>query len=246
MDFRPARMSAAITPEGSSGITSAAVEPETPAVVAAWIADVEHLSRPEGTRHTYVAGWRRFVAWCDREGHIALPAHPVTVAAYLVDAADARPETGKRAYAAATFRPGSPRSATSIAPLVICPRQRTSWSPRPCPDPPPATALRTGGHRCWSTTSRSAAPSRARRILVATARHRCRGWADDVLERCDSATPRLLLLGFAGAPTAAANSPTCSVATSTYTASTDCTSACESPKPAKRAGSGQSPAVQRQ
>ncbi|WP_261768799.1 MULTISPECIES: hypothetical protein [unclassified Rhodococcus (in: high G+C Gram-positive bacteria)] len=34
---------------------------------------------------------------------MTLPAHPITVAAYLVDAADTRIETGKRAYAVATF-----------------------------------------------------------------------------------------------------------------------------------------------
>jgi hypothetical protein len=61
------------------------------------------LTRHEGTRRTYAAGWRRFAGWCEREAHIALPAHPVTVAAYLVDAADTPTEAGERAYAAAAF-----------------------------------------------------------------------------------------------------------------------------------------------
>lgn len=47
-------------------------------------------SRSEGTRRTYATGW------CKREAHVALPAHPVTVAAYLVDAAEGFVTQGTR------------------------------------------------------------------------------------------------------------------------------------------------------
>lgn len=82
---------------GSAGLASTAVEPENPPAVAKRIAKAVESSRSEGTRRTYNAEWRRFAGWCEREGHVALPAYPVTVAAYLVDVADTRTETGERA-----------------------------------------------------------------------------------------------------------------------------------------------------
>ena len=177
---------------GSAGLASTAVEPEIPPAVAKRIAKAVESSRSEGTRRTYAAGWRRFVGWCDREGHVALPAHPVTVAAYLVDAADTRTETGERAYAVATF-------GTWIA--AINRQHRTTGHLSPSAHEL-VTATLSGIRREYA-----AARDRPRtprdpllvddiKVLVATARERCRGWADEVLERRDSA---ILLLGFAGA-----------------------------------------------
>ena len=188
MDFRPGRAPVVST----AGRVSTAVEPEIPPAVAKRIAKAVASSRSEGTRRTYAAGWRRFAGWCDREGHAALPAHPVTVAAYLVDAADTRTETGERAYAVATF-------GTWIA--AINHQHRTTGHLSPSAHEL-VTATLSGVRREYA-----AAGDRPRtprdpllvddiKVFVSTARKRCRGWADAVLERRDSA---ILLLGFAGA-----------------------------------------------
>ncbi|UNN05267.1 hypothetical protein [Rhodococcus opacus] len=65
----------------------AAVFPDLPEAVAARIGRSVAESRSEGTRRTYASAWRRFERWCTTCGHTPLPAHPATVAAYLVDAA---------------------------------------------------------------------------------------------------------------------------------------------------------------
>ena len=192
MDFRPGRTPAISASAGSAGLASTAVEPEIPPAVAKRIAKAVQSSRSEGTRRTYAAGWRRFAGWCEREGHAALPAHPVTVAAYLVDAADTRTETGERAYAVTTF-------GTWIA--AINHQHRTTGHLSPTAHEL-VTATLSGIRREYA-----AAGDRLRtprdpllvddiKLLVETARQRCRGWADEVLERRDSA---ILLLGFAGA-----------------------------------------------
>ncbi|OZD85357.1 integrase [Rhodococcus sp. 05-2256-B2] len=189
MDFRPARTPAVGVPES---IGSVAVEPEIPPAVAKRIASAVQSSRSEGTRKTYAAAWRRFTTWCETNGHVTLPAHPITVAAYLVDAADTRTETGERAYAVATF-------GTWIA--AINHQHRTTGHLSPSAHELVAATL-SGIRREYA-----AAGDRPRtprdpllvddiKVLVSTARERCRGWADEVLERRDSG---ILLLGFAGA-----------------------------------------------
>ncbi|OZD59742.1 integrase [Rhodococcus sp. 06-1059B-a] len=192
MDFRPARTPAETVSAGTPGLVSSAVEPEIPPAVAKRIAKAVEASRSEGTRKTYAAAWRRFTGWCDRESHIALPAHPVTVAAYLVDAADTRTEAGERAYAVATF-------GTWIA--AINHQHRTTGHLTPTAHEL-VTATLSGIRREYAgagdrpRTPRDPLLVDDIRVLVSTARERCRGWADEVLERRDSA---ILLLGFAGA-----------------------------------------------
>ncbi|OZF53102.1 site-specific integrase [Rhodococcus sp. 14-2470-1a] len=192
MDFPPGRTPAVSTPVGSAGLASAAVEPEIPPAVAKRIAKAVESSRSEGTRRTYAAGWRRFTGWCDREGHVALPAHPVTVAAYLVDAADTRIETGERAYSVATF-------GTWIAAINY--QHRTTGHLSPSAHEL-VTATLSGIRREYAAagdrprTPRDPLLVEDIKVLVSTARDRCRGWSDEVLERRDSA---ILLLGFAGA-----------------------------------------------
>ena len=192
MDFRPGRTPAVSASAGFAVLASTAVEPEIPAAVAKRIAKAVEPSRSEGTRRTYAAGWRRFAGWCEREGHVALPAHPVTVAAYLVDAADTRTETGERAYAVAIF-------GTWIA--AINHQHRTTGHLSPSAHEL-VTATLSGIRREYAAagdrprTPRDPLLVNDIKVLVETARKRCRGWADDVLERRDSA---ILLLGIAGA-----------------------------------------------
>ncbi|QCB51785.1 site-specific integrase [Rhodococcus sp. PAMC28707] len=193
MDFRPARTPAVGTAPGILGNgLSAAVEPEIPPAVAKRIASAVQSSRSEGTRKTYSTAWRRFSTWCETNGHVTLPAHPVTVAAYLVDAADTCTEQGERAYAVATF-------GTWIAAINYQHRITGHLSPSAHEL---VTATLSGIRREYA-----AAGDRPRnprdpllvddiKLLVRTAREQCRGWADEVLERRDSA---ILLLGFAGA-----------------------------------------------
>ncbi|OZF42699.1 site-specific integrase [Rhodococcus sp. 14-2470-1a] len=189
MAFQPARTPAMGIPES---VRSLAVEPEIPPGVAKRIAAAVQSSRSEGTRKTYDAAWRRFTNWCKSNGHVTLPAHPVTVAAYLVDAADIRTETGERAYAVATF-------GTWIA--AINQQHRTTGHLSPTTHEL-VTATLSGIRREYAAagdrprTPRDPLLVEDIKLLVETARERCRGWADEVLERRDSA---ILLLGFAGA-----------------------------------------------
>ena len=193
MDFRPAQTPAIASTVGvPEADRPVAVEPEIPPAVAKRIAAAVQSSRSEGTRKTYAAAWRRFTHWCESNGHVTLPAHPITVAAYLVDAADTRTETGERAYAVATF-------GTWIA--AINHQHRTTGHLTPTAHEL-VTATLSGIRREYA-----AAGDRPRtprdpllvddiKLLVRTAREQSRGWADEVLERRDSA---ILLLGFAGA-----------------------------------------------
>ncbi|NIL77354.1 integrase [Rhodococcus sp. B10] len=180
------------TPAGAAGLASTAVEPVIPPAVAKRIARAVESSRSQGTRRTYAAGWRRFAGWCAREGHAALPAHPVIVAAYLLDAADTRAETGDRAYAVATF-------GTWIA--AINHQHRTTGHLSPSAHEL-VTATLSGIRREYAASGDRPRTPRDPllvddiKVLIGTARERCRGWADEVLERRDSA---ILLLGFAGA-----------------------------------------------
>ncbi|MDV6263963.1 integrase [Rhodococcoides yunnanense] len=193
MDLRPAR-TAAVTSAVAvhAGAGSVATEPAIPPAVAKRIASAVQSSRSEGTRKTYAAAWRRFTAWCESNGHVTLPAHPITVAAYLVDAADTRTETGERVYAVATF-------GTWIA--AINHQHRTTGHLSPSAHEL-VTATLSGIRREYASagdrprTPRDPLLVEDIKLLVGTARERCGGWADEVLERRDSV---ILLLGFAGA-----------------------------------------------
>ncbi|OZF56527.1 site-specific integrase [Rhodococcus sp. 14-2470-1a] len=193
MDFRPGRAPAVSNVAGSPvGGRSLAVEPEIPPAVAKRIAAAVQSSRSEGTRKTYAAAWRRFTSWCAANGHVTLPAHPITVAAYLVDAADTRTETGERAYAVATF-------GTWIA--AINHQHRTTGHMSPSAHELVIATLSGIRREYAAAGDRPRSPRDPLlvddiKLLVETARKRCQGWADEVLERRDSA---ILLLGFAGA-----------------------------------------------
>lgn len=82
---------------------AAAAPPDLTDSMAARITESMSASRADGTLRAYASAWRRFADWCSRNGHIALPAHPATVAAYLVDAADTVTPDDKPAYAPATL-----------------------------------------------------------------------------------------------------------------------------------------------
>ncbi len=88
-----------VGPGAPSGPALPDLAPDTAARIAESVAS----ARAAGTRRTYASAWRAFTTWCQREGHVAVPAHPVTVAAYLIACADTVTEAGERAYAPATL-----------------------------------------------------------------------------------------------------------------------------------------------
>ncbi|KHJ71235.1 tyrosine-type recombinase/integrase [Rhodococcus sp. Chr-9] len=141
-------------------------------------------SRSAGTRRTYASAWRKFTTWCRSEGHQPLPAHPATVAAYLVAAADTLTPDGTRAYAPATLA-----------------HHRESGQSSPTGDDLVRRTM-SGIRRDYATAGDRPRSPRAPLLtadvltIVERARTSCGSWADEVLERRDTA---IVLLGFAGA-----------------------------------------------
>ncbi|MDV6293416.1 tyrosine-type recombinase/integrase [Rhodococcus aetherivorans] len=177
-----------LTPGTPVGPAVPDLAPATADRIAASVAG----SRAAGTRRTYASAWRAFTTWCANEGHTALPAHPVTVAAYLVACADTVTETGERAYAPATL-------AHRLA--AIAHHHRQSGHPSPTGDDLVRQTM-SGIRRDYATTGQRPRTPRAPLLtadvlaIVDKARADCQGWADAVVERRDAA---ILLLGFAGA-----------------------------------------------
>ncbi|MDM7487848.1 site-specific integrase [Rhodococcus sp. GXMU-t2271] len=166
--------------------------PDLASATADRIAESVAGVRGAGTRRTYASAWRAFTTWCQREGHTALPAHSVTVAAYLVACADTVTETGQRAYAPATL-------AHRLA--AIAHHHRQSGHPSPTGDDLVHQAM-SGILRGYATAGDRPRSPRAPLLtadilaIVDKARADCQNWADEVVERRDTA---ILLLGFAGA-----------------------------------------------
>ncbi len=181
-----------LTPVETSPAASTPTVPALPAETHAQIAGAVNRSRAESTRRNYAADWHRFTAWCAAEGHPPLPAHPVTVAAYLLAAAGVVDETGRRTYSPATL-------ARWVA--GIGHHHRRAGYPAPGTDEV-VTATLSGIRRDYATAGDRPRTPRAPLLtadivtIVDKARTDCAGWADEVLERRDSV---ILLLGFAGA-----------------------------------------------
>ena len=158
----------------------------------AQIAGALEASQSAGTRRVYASDWRRFRSWCHTRGHAALPAHPATVAAYLVDAAETLTDVGEKAYSPSTLN----RWVS-----VIGHYHRTANLRNPCTEALVASTL-SGIRRTFASNGDRPRNPRAPLLvddivtIVGSARHAVTGWASEVHERRDSA---LLLMGFAGA-----------------------------------------------
>ncbi|MBE5488594.1 hypothetical protein E3G71_001095 [Mycobacteroides abscessus] len=174
-------------------VNAAAAPPDLPPDAVERIRAATIDSQSEGTRRAYESSWRRFEWWCRTNGHQSLPAHPATVAAYLVDAAETVTENGERAYSAVTLSKWT---------AAIFDRHRRAGL-----DPNPAAhelVRQTASGIRRQYASRGDRPRMPRTplltddvmLLVSTAREQAEGWATEVYERRDSA---LLLMGFAGA-----------------------------------------------
>nr|WP_257235796.1 tyrosine-type recombinase/integrase [Rhodococcus pyridinivorans] len=176
----------------TSSDSAAPSVPVLPAETLTQVAGTAGRSRSESTRRNYAADWQRFTAWCQREGHAALPAHPLTVAAYLLDAASTVTEAGERAYSPATL-------ARWVAGIGY--HHRRAGHPAPGSDEL-VTATLSGIRRDYAAAGERPRTSRAPLLtadivtIVERARTDSDSWAAEVLERRDSA---ILLLGFAGA-----------------------------------------------
>lgn len=184
----PAESAPIAATEAISGTTLPDISEATAARIAASVGS----ARAPGTLATYASAWRRFTTWCTTEGHTALPAHPITVAAYLVAAADTLAEDGTRAYAPATL-------ARWVA--AIAHHHRQAGQPSPTGNELVRQTL-SGIRRDYATAGDRPRVPRAPLLtadvlaIVERARTSCEGWADEVLERRDAA---ILLLGYAGA-----------------------------------------------
>ncbi|MDX5311864.1 MAG: integrase, partial [Rhodococcus sp. (in: high G+C Gram-positive bacteria)] len=187
-ETEPAQDAPLLVPATSAGPALPDLAPDTAARIAESVAS----ARAAGTRRTYASAWRAFATWCAREGHAALPAHPVTVAAYLVACADTVTEAGQRAYAPATL-------AHRLA--AIAHHHRRTGHPSPTGDDL-VRATMSGIRRDYATAGQRPRSPRAPLLtadvlaIVDKTRADCQGWADEVVERRDTA---ILLLGFAGA-----------------------------------------------
>ncbi|WP_062894934.1 tyrosine-type recombinase/integrase [Mycobacterium avium] len=174
-------------------VTAAAAPPDLPpdAVERIRLATID--SQSEGTRRAYSSAWRRFEGWCRRAGYEALPAHPATVAAYLVDAAETVNPDGERAY--------STVSLGKWCAAIFDRHRRAGVDPNPAAHELVRQTM-SGIRRQYA--GRGDRPRQPRTplltddvvLLVSTAREQADTWAEQVCERRDSA---LLLMGFAGA-----------------------------------------------
>jgi hypothetical protein len=180
--LRPAELPAAAV------ISDTAVFPDLSEAVAARIGRAMAESRSEGTRRTYASAWRRFEQWCHTHGHASLPAHPATVAAYLVDAADTIGSDGIRVYAPATL-------TKWVAAIAHHHHRAGHESPT---GQETVRATLSGIRRDYAAVGDRPRNPRAALLtadivaIVTAARNAVTGWAGAVLERRDSA---LLLRG---------------------------------------------------
>nr|WP_231857511.1 tyrosine-type recombinase/integrase [Tsukamurella pulmonis] len=157
------------------------------------IAAAVERSQSPSTQRAYAGDWARFEKWCQEHGYAALPAHPATVAAYLVSAARTLTEEGGKAYAPSTL--GRWLSA-------IADRHRRAGVAEPPTAHELVRATLAGIRRQYADAGERRRRPRAPLLtddivaLVAAAREDVLGWADAVHERRDSA---LLLIGYASA-----------------------------------------------
>jgi integrase len=89
-----------IVPRLSGSLAEPAAGALTPAQAArvkAYIA----ASHADRTKHAYSRAWAQFTSWCDVNGHVALPATPETIVAWIVDLADGG--EGRRPLSRATI-----------------------------------------------------------------------------------------------------------------------------------------------
>jgi integrase len=144
-------------------------------------------TRADNTLRAYRSDWARFAAWCRVQGFDALPTAPLTVAAYLVDAAETLDEgTGQPAYAPATLT----RWSAAIGAV-----HEARGLPSPTADQMVRLTLR-GIRRVRGTNSQGKTPLLLDDVKRLLAHLPPPGWPTEVARRRDRA---VLLFGFAGA-----------------------------------------------
>ena len=177
----------------SPALPAVARVPELEAAVRARILCAAGNSQSAGTRRAYDSAWRRFAGWCSTNGHTALPAHPATVAAYLVEAADTWTPGGTRAY--------SPATLTKWVAAIADRHRRAGVEVSPTQHETVRATL-AGIRREYAAAGDRPRNPRSPLLtddvlaIVSAARAQARGWSAAVVERRDTA---LLMMGFAGA-----------------------------------------------
>ncbi|WP_458682675.1 site-specific integrase [Prescottella equi] len=163
----------------------------SPAAEERIIAALEQRHAPS-TALNYRNDWAKFSTWCTARGHIAMPAHPHTVADYLTEHAELRTDAGERSYATSTLT----RWVASI----------NYWH-RACAHPAPGQAqivkdtlagLRRTYAAAGERPTKRAAPLVSDEIthILTAMRDSATTWQTRLRERRDSA---IVLLGYLGA-----------------------------------------------
>ena len=155
-------------------------------------------STSAATKAAYRSDWGRFERWCLAGGHQALPAAPMVLSAYLTEAAGERKPDGRPAFSSETLS----RWASSI-------NQVHTAAGFQAPGRSEIVRRALAGLR----RLRKTAPKRRSPLLLADVRTLLEAmgpsrtvWPAGMAAHRDAA---LLLMGFAGAYTAALNSSTC-------------------------------------
>ena len=171
------------------------LEPAAPALSSAAeariVAALEQRHSPSTARN-YRNDWDSFRTWCVARGHVAMPAHPHTVADYLTEHAERRTDAGERRYATSTLT----RWVASI----------NYWH-RACARPAPGQAqivkdtlagLRRTYAAAGERPTKRVAPLLGDEItyILTAMRANADTWQARLRERRDSA---IILLGFLGA-----------------------------------------------
>jgi integrase len=178
---------------GMNALPATARAPELEPAVRARILSAAGNSQSSGTQRAYDSAWRRFEDFCTSSGHTALPAHPATVAAYLVAAADTWNTDGTRSY--------SPATLTKWVAALADRHRRGGVDISPTQHEIVRATL-AGIRREYAQAGDRPRTPRAPLLtddvmaIVTAARAQARSWSATVTERRDTA---LLLMGFAGA-----------------------------------------------
>ena len=178
-------------PVGEQAVVGdSAVVPDLLDSERAGVAAVIAASIAGNTAAAYASDWRRFTDWCTSRGFVALPAHELTVAAYLTAAAEQTRPDGRPGFVPATLT----RWVSSI-------NQVHTAAGLPAPGKSETVRRTLAGIRATRATPavrrHPLSPKEIKELVASTRAHQGQGgWGQQVLAVRDIA---LLLLGYMAA-----------------------------------------------